>query len=982
MKKLLLAAVLFLFLISSCSTIMIAWKAIKDNGLKDIKLPDLPDKNISDLVTNELTSKLGVWGQVFEGEIENLKIKAKENIETSYNVTDFQYAILFGDNSSLFESKENYQNLKGFSYFLFENKASDLIQARNSNTAGEMLYITNHFEVAEKAFLKSLQIYEKIKYLDSTDAVLTMNNLGLLYQTIGKYSLSEKYLNMALSKRKNPEKDTSGYAATLNNLGVLYKIQGNFTEAEQYLKLAESFVKKNNGENNIQYAIILNNQAMVNQMINKTEKAEELMVKSLNIAEKHTKAKSATFVRLNVNLALLYQATKNYTKAEEIYLDAMNIKKRQLGRNHPDYAVLLRNLASLYVEMGKFENVESLLTEASLIYKDNFGKENPLYGKTLFELATFYQIQKKYTDADTLFKQALFIQKNYLEQHNPDLIATYENLAKNYWMLNKPKLALENYKIALDDYIYRVNTYFEAMSDAEKTKFWAEIQPKFITFYNFAAKYQNEIPEISSYVYNYHIQTKALLLNSSRKVKNRILSSENTQLIIKYQELQDMKSYISKLYTLTNEELNERKINLDSLIDVSENLEKELTNLSSDYKLTSEQKKLTYYSISQTLNDIDAVVEIIRVEKYSNLKITDSIFYIALVIKKQQKLPEMTVFEEGNKMETDYISQYHKAIMNGKKMEVFYGYFWEKIEKLTSKQTNIYLSVDGIYNQLNVNTIQYPDGNYLIDKKLVYYLTNSKDVIELKQNLEVKDNVWERTAVLIGFPDYNLGMPEGFSVVSLLPGTKVEVENLNKIMLNNKWTTSLLMQKDATETALKKIDNPYVLHIATHGYFLETSKINDEENRSFGVEPTRALENPLLRSGILLAGADKTMLNFNVDDNKSSDDGILNAYEAMVLNLDKTKLVILSACQTGLGDIKTGEGVYGLQRAFQIAGAQTIITSLWAVSDDGTQDLMTAFYKNWLSSGNEYEAFRKAALEIKTKYKYPYYWGAFVLVGK
>ena len=102
----------------------------------------------------------------------------------------------------------------------------------------------------------------------------------------------------------------------------------------------------------------------------------------------------------------------------------------------------------------------------------------------------------------------------------------------------------------------------------------------------------------------------------------------------------------------------------------------------------------------------------------------------------------------------------------------------------------------------------------------------------------------------------------------------------------------------------------------------------------------------------------------------------------MILNLENTEMVVLSACETGLGEIKSGEGVYGLQRAFQIAGASTVLLSLWEVSDEGTQNLMIAFYKNWLQSGNKYDAFRKAQLEMKTKYKFPYFWGAFIMVNQ
>jgi CHAT domain-containing protein len=132
---------------------------------------------------------------------------------------------------------------------------------------------------------------------------------------------------------------------------------------------------------------------------------------------------------------------------------------------------------------------------------------------------------------------------------------------------------------------------------------------------------------------------------------------------------------------------------------------------------------------------------------------------------------------------------------------------------------------------------------------------------------------------------------------------------------------------------------------------------------------------------LMFAGADNTIQQIEPIESRRKDDGILNAYEAMMLNLDKTELVVLSACETGLGEVINGEGVYGLQRAFEVAGAKNIIISLWQVSDEVTQELMTSFYRNWLLTGNKQSAFIKAQLDIKKKYQLPYYWGAFVMVG-
>lgn len=169
-----------------------------------------------------------------------------------------------------------------------------------------------------------------------------------------------------------------------------------------------------------------------------------------------------------------------------------------------------------------------------------------------------------------------------------------------------------------------------------------------------------------------------------------------------------------------------------------------------------------------------------------------------------------------------------------------------------------------------------------------------------------------------------------------------------------------------------------IVHIATHGYFLEDV---DKGGSAFGVDIENANDNPLLRSGLMLANAGGTVSGKRMPNLESNDNGILTAYEAMNLNLEGTDLIVLSACETGLGDVKAGEGVYGLQRAFLVAGADALIMSLWKVDDAATNLLMTNFYTNWIKLGNKQKAFKQAQLQLMAKFKEPYYWGAFVMMG-
>lgn len=960
-----------------------SWKKlIKDNVKKNvnIKTNKLLDETI-DAVNPNLSKHLNSSEKYIANKFKKQWKKTVTNFAESYDVTDFNYAISFGDNSTPYEAKGNGKQARSFAYYIADpqnvTNIPPKIKGQNFNYTGEILYVSHSYKSSEKAFLKAYKIYEENRLTDSTFASLALSNLGLLYHTIGRYALAEEYTKKALAKREQTSNKT-GYAASLNNIAVLYKDMGLYTKAEEYIIKAEKYLRSTENDKTVKYAIVLNNKAMIYQMTGKYKDAEKLMKQSIKIAGKEVKEKSSAYVRLKVNLALLYQLTKRYEDAEKIYLDALNTQKHRMGKSSPDYAVLLRNTASLYQQMRRFDKVEELLKDAIEIYDKQFGKSHPSYAQVIYEMGLFYQSQNRFNEAEPLFSEALTIQQQKLGKHHPSIAKTLENTAILYWQKENYKKASELYQKTLNEYIYQINTFFPAMNDYEKTKFWEKIQPKFIRFYNFAVEAQKSVPEITENVYNFHIATKALLLNSSRKVKTRILNSGDATLIANYNNWQDTKNYLAKLYTYSIEELKEESINIDSLETVVKNLEKEITKQSEDFKDANEQSFVTYKDIAKSLKTDEGAIEVIRINSFSYLFPKREIHYIALAIRNDNSIPKMTFMKEGDEMESTWSDEYQLTIHSGKSMKPFYNYYWKNIAGLlTASDKKLYTSIDGIYNQVNINTIELPSGRHILDAKDIQFVTNTKDILSFN-----KSKKSSKTAFLLAYPDYQLDLPDNLAKLSPLPGTEKEVKTIQTLLTQNAYNVNSVFAKNATEESLKNVKSPYILHIATHGYFLENTVENVEDTRAFGIEPMKAYENPLLRSGLLLAGADRTINEMNTKENKDTDDGILNAYEAMILNLDNTDLVILSACQTGLGEIKNGEGVYGLQRSFQIAGASSIITSLWEVSDAGTQDLMSAFYKYWLQSGDKHDAFRKAQLEIKTKYKYPFYWGAFVLVGE
>ena len=285
-------------------------------------------------------------------------------------------------------------------------------------------------------------------------------------------------------------------------------------------------------------------------------------------------------------------------------------------------------------------------------------------------------------------------------------------------------------------------------------------------------------------------------------------------------------------------------------------------------------------------------------------------------------------------------------------------------------------------------TLKNPETKkYLIEETNISLLTNTQDLLQTSVASTSKN------AEIFSYPDYDfipttreIASAEplsryGFSHLVELPGTKTEADSISKILKEKNWKVNEHLQKEATEDAIKKINNPQILHIATHGFFLKD--VDENASDVIGLQSQIVKENPLLRSGLMLAGAAAVARDSMVDNTK--EDGILTAYEAAGLNLSNTDLVVLSACETGLGEISNGQGVYGLQRAFMVAGAKSVIMSLWVVDDFATQELMKNFYREWLkdpSSDNKQRAFRLAQLKLKEKFPQPYYWGAFIMVGK
>ncbi len=903
-------------------------------------------------------------------------IKSSVDSKAKLDSIDFQFAMTINEGSNLFEVEQKGETVTKLtsmgvnSAFDQDHEASTSEIARNKLDTAINLYELRQYEFSEVGFKNAKTYMEANGLTDGLTYLRCMSSMGVMFMVQGRNEDAEQYIVQALTKSEDVlGKQSAGYASNLNSHAKLNQIVGKYNEAEQQFDEALPIVQKIFGDKSMQHAILLNNKAMLYQAMGRNAEALEIIKIAISNAEgapKKITNNSFDSRKFQLNQALMYQLNGNLTEAEAAFLNIKKIFESKGQVNNPEYAGLLNQLGVLYIQMNKFDQVELLFKKSLDVYKRKFGEENTSCAKVQNDLGNFYRMQARFTEAEISLKNAVDIRRKILGETHPDYVKSIENLGILYWKKGDLVNAYQPLKEAVDKSLDFINHYFSPMSEAEKTKYWDVLHPRFQRFYNYAVEASTTNPELLKVMLDYQIATKALLLSSTNKIKKSILESGDQVLIDEYTSWITQKENLSRYYSLSKDDLRKLKISIAELEKAANATERSLSKKSSSFSQTFTAARITYAQVASQLTDLEALVEIIRVRVFDKDFTTDS-RYIALVLTKSMAQPKLVVLQNGYLLETRY-AKYYKNSIQQKTADLFsYDQYWSTIEPLLVGKKTIYVSPDGVYNQINLNTLKSKVGDYVLNRFEMVIIGNSKDLISIKQR---KPSVAKKDAFILGFPDY-AGAAEP------LPGTKVEIEGIRKILTLAGFKISLKQGAEASETNFKAVKGPQLMHIATHGYFLADTDLQGGD--ALGVNAESAKNNPLLRSGLILAGA-KSKGDSDVD-LTSSDNGILTAYEAMNLDLVGTDLIVMSACETGLGDVKSGEGVYGLQRAFLVAGANAMIMSLWKVDDAATQQLMTNFYSNWTKSGNKLKAFKLAQQQLMIKYKDPYYWGAFVMMG-
>ncbi len=841
------------------------------------------------------------------------------------------------------------------------------------------------------------------QYQRRTNSDEATEKLASLYARFGEFVKTEELLQEVVSRKTSLYGESSrALIRPIHELGKLTLLTGDFNSAQEYLTRAAEITEDKRGKNSLRYADIQVSLGQLHASIGDYGKAEKKIRSALEIYTQKLGDKHIRRANALTKLALIELYTEEDGNAEEVgnlLMQAKDIVSNALGQQHPLYAEALRNLGRSELREDNLDKAIQMLSYANTIWAEAFGAQNQNSGETLMLLGSAYSKKKDFKEAKKNYEEAEKILGGLFDQNHPSYVKALAKTAQMYYVSNDYKKANDLMEQATGIYFGFIRDYFPALSEGEKAKFWQFIRGDFEFFNSLAVSRADKRPDFLGKMYDYSLATKGILLSSSAGMKQKILYSKNTELKNTYRSWITAKERLKNLLTLDAGAQAEQQGYINETRRQVESLEKELSKSGGQDLF---ERFYSWEELRKSLNKDEAAVEIIRYRSYQE-GFSEEIHYAALILSpKTRKAPRLVVFKNGNELEGSFYKNHRNSLRYELEDYESYERFWKPIADVLKEEgvfSRVYICPDGVYNQLNLSSLQIDEKNYLLDKQEIVTVTNGREIIQLKEadRKEQKKVVWDKNTriLLLGNPTFYskeksseevmaASRDNGKDYIVPLPGTAKEIEQISTLFDVQGITARTLTEKKAQEKELTSYvfgKSPQIIHIATHGFFGELSESQRAALQESGVlEQGYGTVSPLLRSGLLLQGSGDLLL-----ENKAAivtGNGILTAYEVMNLNFNDTELAVLSACETGRGEVQDGEGVVGLQRAFLVAGAEALIISLFKVSDEVTQELMVTFYDNWITQKMpKREAFLAAQRKIRRQYPEPIYWGAFMFLG-
>ena len=888
------------------------------------------------------------------------------------------------------------------------------------NGLGRVYDLKGTFARAEPLYKRALAIQEKVLGPEDSAVATTLTNLGVMYQTRGDYEAAEQLLQRALAirEKKNAEEiyiiqslkslaslyevkgnyDKAGtllqravtrleklvgpdnpiLAPSLSDLALHYKNQGDFVKAEQLYQRAITILEKAGGTESPVLAIPLDNLGNLYQAKGDYKRAEALYKRVLAIQEHSLRPDDPEIGTTLSNLAVLYEEQRSYARAEPLVQRAIAIKEKALGPTHPDVATLLSNLSVLYYDQGDYEKAELYSQHVLTIKEKAFGPEHPDVAIAVNNLAAFKERRGDFKSAETLYLRALTIYEKMLGPRHPDTTNVVLNLALMEAARGDMSKAISYLTRGTEISEHNADLILTSGSEEQKRRYMATLSSE------------------TNYTISLHLHSVPNDLSAARLALTTILRRKGRALDAMTEQLAALRRRMDSQDRALLEQLDTARSKLAYLVlnggekssdadyraaiarleGETERLEAAVSARSTEFRAAAQP--VTLESVQKAMPPGTALVEIASYQPFNALAKNRSERYgkprYAAYVLSNAGEPQWVELGDSAEINADVAALRNELrsprSTNVKQVsgQLYQKVMWPILPLLGNTHT-LFLSPDGDLNLVPFGALVQENGRYLIENYSITYLTSGRDLLRLQVHASARTG-----PVIFANPLFNQesggnqtaaadsgsvgrGSADLRSVkFSPLPGTAAEAKALAGILSGAK----VLSGEEATEAALKQVSGPGILHIATHGFFLPDqipAETGSDSARGIGIQAQQSVENPLLRSGLVLAGANQRRSG-------AGEDGVLTALEAASLDLWGTKLVVLSACETGLGDVKNGEGVYGLRRALVLAGSESQVMSLWQVSDAATRDLMAEYYKRLEAGEGRTEALRQVQIAM------------------
>ncbi len=714
--------------------------------------------------------------------------------------------------------------------------------------------------------------------------------------------------------------------------------------------------------------------------------------------------------------------------------EVREIYNKVYGLDHPKSINIILEIAELYLKIGNPEKANSFIDEADELM-ESISEEKSIEINALLGKARYFYATKSYEESLRHLTLSLVKIEERTGKKSSEYISILPFVSKCLAKTGSPDSA----KVLLEFSLAEISEimgdhhliYLETKIDYANM-LWIEgdYSNSFTTYREIFSEY---VRQYELFFYSMSFQDRAIRFNrigeTHEKLSSLVELNPNPETLNQFLQMtilfnnipihprmpHNLESYPLFLSWKDNQEKlwNDYQVPVSSLTNGKADITRMEKMISKQTQSISKKgivdKNYIFISdpkISEIRKELDgtqAAVEIIRYRQYlpaEEVQFTDSIRYAYLVYsQKTDESVKYGVNINGNSLENKFLTYYRSSINNRFVDDYAYANYWQPIATLVEGYNNLVISPDGAYIQINLLTLRNPETHkYLYDEKKIRLVTSSSDLLTTKKPNPNRD----REVFIFGNPDYDY-TPDNNAIakeLELITSTSSESgmrymrseinehHQWSKLLYKDKlktqetslleslysssgFNTHTFLGDNANEVNLKNLQSPFTVHLSLHGYFMK--------NQDF--DPNIYQDNQLLHSGILFSGSTNFLEGTFVT--ASMDDGILTTFEIYNLDLMNTELVYLSSCETGLGVVPNDNSIKSFERAFQYAGARSIIMSLWTTESEYEIEFMNLFYYYWLfENKSKRDAFTSAQDQMKNSYERAYYWGSFILLGE